>query len=201
MRVLFVDDSTAIGELLQRRFAPPRLAPDHSPIEMIIATDYQKALAAIREDDFSRFDVVIVESSATGAAEVSRQILNEVRRTPVIGIVLTAAPSVEDCVESMRAGASDYVAKVGTIEHIAQRILKGLERVAEARGEIDLDALFVDRHFDELAETYAGRWIAVGRGRLLSAADTYADLSAEVKTMAVSGSKFWRMPPPANTRL
>ncbi|HEX7138888.1 MAG TPA: response regulator [Vicinamibacterales bacterium] len=201
MRVLFVDENTTIGELLQRRFALPRLAPDHSPIEMIIETDYQKALADIREGDFSRYDVVIVESSATGAAEMSRQILNEVRRTPVIGVVLTAAPSVEDCVESMRAGASDYVAKVGTIEHVAQRLLKGLERVAEARGEIDLDALFVDRHFDEFAETYAGRWIAVGRGRLLSAADTYAELSKAVQEMAVSNSKFWRMPPPPKPRV
>ena len=78
---------------------------------------------------------------------------------------------------------------------IAQRLVAGLERTDATRGAVDLDAMYVDAHFAELANEYPGQWIAVGRGRFLGAAPTCEALAEAIKDTPAE-AKFWRMPPP-----
>jgi DNA-binding response OmpR family regulator len=193
VRILYVDEDASIGELLQRRLAPPRFAPDGSAFEIDIETDYASAQSRLTID--SRYDAAIVETSVDRtAANLPLDIVRSLKRTPVLGIVLTAAPSLEDCVEFMLAGASDYVPKDRPIEQIARRLVEGLARADAARGTMDVDAIYVDAHFAELADAYPGQWIAVGRGRFLGAAATCEDLTKAIKKVPAD-AKFWRMPP------
>jgi len=95
----------------------------------------------------------------------------------------------------MQRGAWDYVAKMGSIDQIARRLVDAFQRAVTERSVPDPDARYVDENFARLADEYAGQWIAVGKGRFLAAAERYDDLELAVADSGVAAPKFWRMPP------
>ena len=194
MRILYVDEKRRIGELLNSRLsALTYRAADGSPFDVEIETDYVAARALL--ENGQRYDAAIIESSGVSAAGgVALRLVADLNQTSLVTIVLTALPSLEECVKFMRAGAWDYIAKVSPIDDLVQRLVDDLN-AARPVPRVDRDALFVQENFASLHRDYGGRWIAVANGLFLGAAATYDDLFRDVQEMPASDPKFWRMPP------
>jgi FixJ family two-component response regulator len=103
-------------------------------------------------------------------------------------IVLTAYPSIPNCVEAMRAGAWDYLEKVpedGSDPY--QNLLNTLRQACSMRmkdpdaRKVDHDAKWVHDHLGELMKQYPGRLIAVLDAKVVGDAKTYEELSEELK--------------------
>lgn len=195
MKILFLDENRSVGQLLQSRLDPSRcLAPDGSAFEIEIETDYAAAREKLK--DGHRYDAAIIDTSTAAAVGgAAREIVSELKEKPTLALVLTALPSLEDCIQLMRAGAWDYVPKLGSIDQIAQRLVETFRRAALERPAADPDALYVEENFAKLADEHADQWIAVGAGRFLGSAGTYDELVRKVDAMPVNEPKFWRMPP------
>jgi len=197
MKVLYVDEVRTIGELLKSRLSPARrTARDGTRYELHITDDYEAARGMLLDPDL--YDVVIIETSTGGRpSSIARDIIESLNGKRTITIILTSLPSLPDCIESMRRGAWDYIGKLHSIDQITQQLTESIDRAYEKRPAncADPDALYVDRNFRKLAERHPGRWIAVGDGRFLDAAETYEKLVSQVAQIPVPQPKFWRMPP------
>jgi DNA-binding response OmpR family regulator len=196
MRILYVDENRTIGQLLQNRLVPARAtAPDGSCFELNVRTDYAEAAELLAAVD--TYDAVVIEVSTAAARNggFALQLVRSLDKTPVLVIALTALPSLEECIEYMRAGAWDYIGKSRSIDQIAQRLVADFERAAEENPPVDRDAQYVRENFVRLANSHPNQWIAVGEGRFLATAPSYPELEQDVARIPVADPKFWRMPP------
>jgi len=137
LRILVIDDSVYDRELTER--APRKLAPPLGPAETVGVTDWHGAERAID----AGFDLVLHDHHLPGLTGL--EILRELRgriHPPVI--MMTGQNDVATAVETLRAGASDYVTKSQgdwadalrlAVERVLERVR--LEReLAESRAQL-----------------------------------------------------------------
>ncbi len=103
MRVLAIDDQPEVLKQIQKAVASAA-GPDGKPFEVVGVTDRQEAL---RRLDAEYFDIVVVDMVLGLNRQGGLAILRHLTGKSPITIVLTAYPSVPNCVASLRAGAWD----------------------------------------------------------------------------------------------
>jgi two-component system, OmpR family, response regulator PhoP len=118
MRVLVVEDETALRETLRTRLAEAGFTVDE-------AADGNEALFAGTENPL---DVAIVDLGLPGLAglEVIRRLRAAHKTYPIL--ILTARDNWQDKVEGLQAGADDYVAKPFHFEEVLARVQALLRR-------------------------------------------------------------------------
>jgi two-component system cell cycle response regulator len=119
-RVLVVDDEEAICAL----FAD--MLREHGGYDVVTTTNGLEVLEILRRDPF---DVVLLDMSmpAVSGLDVLREITQTFEELPVI--IVTGHASIEVAVESMQAGAADFVTKPVPAAVLHLRIQSVLEHV------------------------------------------------------------------------
>jgi len=146
VRILVVDDSPVDRELARRSLA--RLPTPPGPVEVVGAGDWSEAL---RQLEAEGFDLMVLDFNLPGTTglDILRRLAN--RPHPPV-IMMTGQDDVGMAVETLRAGAYDYVPKSAdagptlclTVERVLERVR--LEReVADARVRLAAHAAELER--------------------------------------------------------
>ncbi|MFM8791089.1 MAG: response regulator transcription factor [Solirubrobacterales bacterium] len=137
MRILVVEDEAAIADFLERGL-------ESEGYSVTVASEGPDGLIEARS---GKFDLLILDLMLPGMSGI--EILKAFREgdgtTPVI--LLTARTAVEDRVEGLDAGATDYIPKPFAFEELAARVRAHLRRPDQGEattltvGDIELDLL------------------------------------------------------------
>lgn len=137
MRILVVEDEAAIADFLERGL-------EAEGYSVTVASEGPDGLIEARS---GQFDLLILDLMLPGMSGI--EILKAFREgdgtTPVI--LLTARTAVEDRVEGLDAGATDYMPKPFAFEELAARVRAHLRRPEQGEattlsvGDIELDLL------------------------------------------------------------
>jgi two-component system response regulator HydG len=123
-QVLIVDDERAMGELIVDALTTKEQ-------RVVFKTSADEALRALREEEF---DVVVTDLNMAGmsGADLCRRIVSSQPDLPVV--VMTGYGSVETAIQSIRAGAYDFITKpfemtqlTLTVERAAKHRMLGTE--------------------------------------------------------------------------
>ncbi len=187
MRVLAIDDQPEALKQIEKAIASDR-GPDGRAYEVVALADHNEALKRL---DAERFDVVITDMVMGADEEEGLSVLRKLTDKSPITIVLTAYPSIPNCVASMRAGAWDYLEKVPDDGSDAYRnLLDSLREACRYRmehpdaGRFDPDAKWVHEHLAELAGDYGGKVVAVLDQEVIDHDEDYAKLVERLKGMS-----------------
>jgi DNA-binding NtrC family response regulator len=103
-----------------------------------VASSGEEALDKIKGDGF---DVVITDwkMPRMDGLEVTRRVKKE--KPQVVVIVITGYPSVENSVEAIRAGVSDFVTKPFTPEELSDAMLRALAKGQAVPADLVIDRL------------------------------------------------------------
>ena len=117
-RILFVDDDPKAGELMLR-FA------EDAPFGCTVFRDPMQALEHFRE---SGADLIVSDLRMTKLSGI--ELLSEIRNidSSVPFIVITAFSSIDDAIEALRLGATDFIKKPFDMDELLIQIEKTLER-------------------------------------------------------------------------
>ncbi len=128
LRILVVDDDTAVRESLRR-------ALQLEGYEVQLAADGIEALDLAR-DASSEPDAVVLDVSMPrlDGLEVCRRLRREGNPIPIL--MLTARDEVSDRVAGLDAGADDYVVKPFALEELLARVRALLRRVLSEGAEV-----------------------------------------------------------------
>ena len=176
MRILVVEDEAAIADFLERGL-------EAEGYSVTVAAEGTRGLIEARSGSF---DLLILDLMLPGMSGI--EILKSFRKddgtTPVI--LLTARTAVEDRVEGLDAGATDYVPKPFSFEELSARVRAHLRRPDQKEatnlsvGDIELNLLkrtvtrdghevnLSAREFDLLAYMMRHPGQALSREQLLS---------------------------------
>ena len=137
VRILLIDDSPVDRELARRALA--RLSAPPGPVELVGAGDWPEA---VRHLEAAAFDLLVLDFNLPGVSGLD--ILRELATRPHPPVIMmTGQDDVTTAVETLRAGACDYVPKSAdagptlclTVERVLERVR--LEReVTEARARL-----------------------------------------------------------------
>lgn len=123
MRILVIEDERAIADFIQRG-----LVAEGYSVSCAYDGDEGERLASTGD-----FHLVILDRMLPGRDGLS--LLKELRRTrpslPVI--MLTARAEIEDRVEGLNAGATDYLAKPFSFDELAARVRAHLRKPSQSR--------------------------------------------------------------------
>ena len=118
MKILVIEDDPTVGQFVKRGFEEQRWGVD------LVANGDEGEARAISEE----YDVVILDMRLPGKS--GAQVLHDLRargfERPVL--ILTAQDAVDSKVETLRAGADDYVTKPFGAEELLARVRAGLRR-------------------------------------------------------------------------
>ncbi len=135
MRILVVEDETALRELLGRALKRQGFAVDlcgDGTDGMHLATEYPVDLA-----------IIDLGLPGTSGMEIVREVRKRERKFPIL--VLTARSDWQDKVEALEIGADDYVTKPFRIEELMARVHALLRRSAgHAAPEVSFGPLTVN---------------------------------------------------------
>ncbi len=141
MRVLVVEDETALRELLGRALKRQGFAVDlcgDGTDGLHFATEYPIDLA-----------IIDLGLPGTGGMEIVREARRRERKFPIL--VLTARSDWQDKVEALEIGADDYVTKPFRIEELMARVQALLRRSAgHAAPEVSVGPLKVNLSSQEV---------------------------------------------------
>ena len=122
MKILVIEDDPTVGQFVKRGFEEQRLGVD------LVANGDDGEARAMAED----YDVVVLDMRLPGKS--GSQVLHDLRARgfdrPVL--ILTAQDAIDSKVESLRAGADDYVTKPFAFEELLARV-EALSRRPRAR--------------------------------------------------------------------
>jgi two-component system OmpR family response regulator len=122
MRILVIEDDPTVGQFVKRGFEE-----QHWGVDLVANGDEGEARALSEE-----YDVVILDMRLPGKS--GSQVLHDLRargfERPVL--ILTAQDAVDSKVETLRAGADDYVTKPFAFEELLARV-EALSRRPRAR--------------------------------------------------------------------
>ena len=184
MKVLAIDDEPEALKQIQKAVAGAP-GPDGRPYDVVALADHAEAL---RRLDAERFDVVITDMVMGTEEAEGLAVLKQLADKSPITIVLTAYPSIPNCVASMRAGAWDYLEKVpadGSDPY--ENLLASLRRACEARqahpeaGRSNPDAKWVQDNLPALTKKYPGQVVAVLDQTVVDHDKTYGALLRRLK--------------------
>ena len=183
MKVLAIDDEPEVLKQIEKAIAGAE-APDGKPYDVVGLTDH---LEAIERLDAEYFDVVITDIVMGTDQDEGMAVLRKLTDRSPITIVLTAYPSIPNCVDAMRAGAWDYLEKVPADGSDAyENLLRSLAEACRFRaehpeaGRSNPDAKWVHEHFGELLDQYGGEVIAVLDGKVVDHDKDYRALRRRV---------------------
>ena len=185
MKVLAIDDQP---EVLKQIVAvlSDETGPDGKPFDVTGLTDHKEALKLLG-DQF--FDIVITDMLMGSGEEDGLEVLRELTEKSPVTIVLTAYPSIPNCVASLRAGAWDYLEKVPSDGSDAYgNILASIKAAHDERlkqkeaGFRNPDSVWAQEHLPELVKDYNGELIAVVDRRVVAHGKDYDELISQVKT-------------------
>ena len=184
MNVLVIDDEPEVLKQIEKGIASAK-DPDGEPFEVTAESDHQ---AAIRRLDKERFDIVVTDMYMGPEEDEGLAILRQLTEKSPVTIVLTAYPSIPSCVESMRAGAWDYLEKVpengsDAYENLLKSIREACRHRAEhpETGRASADTRWVHEHIGELMEKYPGEVVAVLDQKVVDHDPSFDELSKRVK--------------------
>jgi DNA-binding response OmpR family regulator len=122
MKILVIEDDPTVGQFVKRGFEEQRWGVD------LVANGDDGEARAISEE----YDVVILDMRLPGKS--GAQVLHDLRargfERPVL--ILTAQDAIDSKVETLRAGADDYVTKPFAFEELLARV-EALSRRPRAR--------------------------------------------------------------------
>src|SRR6267154_497350 len=122
MRILVIEDDPTVGQFVKRGFEEQRWGVD------LVANGDDGEARAIAEE----YDVVVLDMRLPGKS--GAQVLHDLRARgfdrPVL--ILTAQDAIDSKVETLRAGADDYVTKPFAFEELLARV-EALSRRPRAR--------------------------------------------------------------------
>lgn len=136
MRILVAEDDAALAEFLSQRLRQEQFA-------VRVAGDGTEAERLAADQPF---DLLILDLNLSGAAglDVLRSIRSKKPELPVL--VVTGAAQVEERVQSLDAGADDFLAKPFAFAELAARIRAVLRRGNRcARAVLNVEDLELDR--------------------------------------------------------
>ena len=142
MRILIVDDESAVRNALRRAFAL-------AGYDVELAADGEQAIVTLRD---SAPDAVVLDVLMPGVdgLEVCRRMRAAGDRTPVL--MLTARETVADRVSGLDAGADDYVVKPFDLDELLARMRALLRRASNGDGSrLRFQDLMLDRGAREAA--------------------------------------------------
>ncbi|HEX5075362.1 MAG TPA: ATP-binding protein [Gemmatimonadaceae bacterium] len=118
---LLIEDNPADAELIALRLQSPREPPEQAPVRLIHADTIASACAALQQ---VTVDVIILDLSLPDASQLEalHRVRMEAPEVPVI--ILTGKADEALAVESLRAGAQDYVLKPPPDGRSLRRILR-----------------------------------------------------------------------------
>jgi len=153
--------------------------------------------------DRERFDVVVTDMVMGVTGREGLQIVDKLARKSPVTIVVTAWPQLSVCVEVMRLGAWDYLAKQPADgSDIFENLLKSLSAACECRtkccegGRVHPDMAWAEDHYEELARGYAGKYVAVLDREVVGSDRNYPALAARLRSQfPVALAAIVRLPP------
>ncbi|XOV84917.1 MAG: response regulator transcription factor [bacterium] len=147
MKVLVVDDDTALTEILSEYFL-------RNQIQLDIAHDGESALAHYNPDDY---DVILLDIMLPGVNGL--EVLQTLRRRSSVPILmLTAKGEEDDRVTGLNLGADDYVAKPFSSRELLAR-LHALNRRRLTASEPALAHQDIELLHNQLAANVGGKRI------------------------------------------
>lgn len=164
MKVLVVDDQPEALKEIARALEGDQ-GPDKKPYEVVALADHEEAVKRLEAE---RFDVVVTDMRMGPEEDEGLEVVRKLMERSPITIVLTAYPSIPNCVAAMRAGAWDYIEKEPLDGSNAyERLLESVREACEFRrkfpwaGRADPNARWIHEHSDELIRDYPGEVVAV----------------------------------------
>ena len=164
MKVLVIDDERQALKQIEKALASGKALTGH-PLEVTTESDHTKAIDLAEKE---RFEIIITDMYMGPEQDEGLAILRRLTGKSPITIVLTAYPSIPNCVQSMRAGAWDYLEKVpeggsDAYENLCQSIREAceyrLEHPEAARSAAD--TRWVSEHIEQLMRDFPGEVVAV----------------------------------------
>ncbi len=184
MKVLAIDDEPEALKQIEKAISAAK-GPDEKPYEVVALADHNEALKRL---DAERFDVVITDMVMGTEEDKGLEVLRKLIGKSPITIVLTAYPSIPNCVEAMRAGAWDYLEKEpadgsDAYENLLASLKKACQRRVEEpeSGRSTEDAKWVQEHLGKLIHDYGGQVIAVLDQKVVDSDANYGKLRDRVK--------------------
>jgi DNA-binding NtrC family response regulator len=165
MRTLIIDDDELVLKQLVKVVAAIK-PPEGGRMEVVAETDYQKAIAFLEKGD--HFDIIVTDMVMGGTNREGLEVLHQLVNKSPVTIVITAYPTIPDCVEAMRAGAWDYLEKNrqdgrdpydALVETIMSACKARLDRPQQ--GKPNPDAVWIRDNLDRLTKEYPGEFVAV----------------------------------------
>jgi len=185
MKVLAIDDQAEALKQIQNAVAKAP-SPNGEPNEVVALTDYNEALARLDRGEY--FDVVITDMVMGDKEEEGLEVLRKLTRKSPVTIVLTAYPSIPNCVASLKAGAWDYLEKVpadGGDPY--ENLLASLRDARRDRlaypeaGRSNPDSTWSREHLNELVEKYGGEIVAILDGQVVCHGPSYDEVMEEFR--------------------
>jgi DNA-binding NtrC family response regulator len=185
MRVMVIDDEEDVLNQLVEAIGSS-VGPDGNPYEIESNVDYKKALTA--EHNGLQFDAVVTDMVMGDHKTEGIEVLKYFAERLPITIVLTAYPSIRNCVEAMKAGAWDYIEKnpsdgSNSYDLLLDSLLRACEhrkRIPQ-RSEINPDSYWAHDHLKELMRDYPGQLVAVLYESVVDTSNDFDELSRRLR--------------------
>lgn len=183
MKVLVIDDEPEALKQIENALCSTK-GPDGAPFEVSTALDHAAGMDLLNE---RRFDLVITDMYMAEEDEGLGILRRLVDKSPIT-IVLTAYPSIPNCVASMRFGAWDYLEKVpedGSDSY--ENLLKSIREACRDRlanpeaGRPTADTRWIHENMSDLMENYPGEVVAVLDQKVVGHDPSLSGLSQRVK--------------------
>jgi CheY-like chemotaxis protein len=165
--VLIVDDQPEWREALKEKFLAKSEVDYPYSFEVECAADAEECIDAVRK---KKYDVIVLDvklGSGMNGLEVSFGLEQLLGFATPIRIILTGNPDYQDCVESMRHGAWDYIVKQNTESKLASvavvdSVEARLRHVDVLKEQEQLIAIeWLPRNIEALQAQYGGQVVAI----------------------------------------
>jgi len=184
MKVLVIDDEPHVLKQIEKAIAGAT-DPDGQPFEVTGESDHQAAIGLL---DRESFDLVVADMHMGPDEDEGLMILRQLTDKSPVTIVLTAHPKIPVCVESMRAGAWDYLEKdpedgSDAYENLLASIRDACRHRLENAdaGRASADTRWVHKNIGELMEKHPGEVVAVLNQQVVAHDASFAELAKRVK--------------------
>jgi DNA-binding NtrC family response regulator len=185
MKVLIVDDQPEVLMTVRDNLAE-EIGVDGENYEVRAVQRHAEAVEIVKEQ---RFEVVVVDMTTASDPAQGLEVLSQLSAKSPVTIVLTAYPSIRNCVASMRLGAWDYLDKrpddgSDPYDNLIESIRQGcVERSRHPQlGKPNPDAQWVKANLKPLQEDYAGHTIAVLDGKVIAVGETHSEVRKQLES-------------------
>ncbi|MDH5409322.1 MAG: sigma 54-interacting transcriptional regulator, partial [Gammaproteobacteria bacterium] len=172
-RILFVDDDPKAGELLMR-------FSEGAAYHVEIFQAPEKALAAFKENGA---DLIISDLRMPGMTGM--ELLEQVRQTDneVPFIIITGYAEIDNAIEALRLGASDFIKKPFDMDELRVQIERTLER-----GELLRENRLLRRQLTDEQQRYGMVGHSEAMHKIYAIIDKVADIRCNVIIEGESGT-------------